>query len=148
MGPIKLFFDTHLSNYKLKHISTALIETIFGRSANKNEKKVFLNINSCNFNVLILENGLKFFNTFDFQNEEDILYYTLFACEQSGVDVQSDMLELAGEFEAGSGVHKLMSQYVKNISFAVTEKGIARGEIFKKIPHHYYFNLLNRFVCG
>jgi hypothetical protein len=147
-NPVKLFFDTHLSNYKLKHISTALIENMLSEPGNRNEKRAFININSGNFNLLVMEKGLKFFNTFDFQSGEDILYYALFSFEQSGFDPHTGKVTVAGEIEAGSGIHRLLQQYIKNISFAVTDKSIVRGAKMAAVPHHYYFNALNRFVCG
>ncbi|MBC7864369.1 MAG: DUF3822 family protein [Bacteroidia bacterium] len=146
--PVKLFFDTHLSNYKLKHISTALTEHLLSEPANRNEKRAFININTGNFNLLVMEKGLKFFNSFDFQSGEDILYYALFSFEQSGFDPHTDKAIIAGEVEAGSGIHQLLKHYIKNISFAVADKSIARGTKMAAVPHHYYFNTLNRFVCG
>lgn len=146
--PMKLFFDAHLSNHKLKHIATSLIETVLA-SSSKNEKKALLNINSADFNLLLMNNGsLRFFNTFSYLNSEDILYYTLFAMEQNGFDPHNDKLLISGEIEAGSGTHQLLSQYVKNISFAITDKSVVRGEKLSVLPHHFYFNTINRFVCG
>jgi hypothetical protein len=147
-NPLKLFFDTRLSNYKLKHISTSLIEILLSSGSSRNEKKALININPGNINLVVMDKGLKFFNTFEVQSAEDILYYTLFAFEQSGLDPQEDKVLLAGEIEAGSGVHKLLAQYIRHLSFAVSDKGIARGTKLAAAPHHYFFNTINRFVCG
>lgn len=146
--PMKLFFDTHLSNYKLKHISTSLIEIISSLGGFKNEQRVLININLTNFNLLIMYKGLKFFNTFDFQSAEDILYYVLFSLEQNGVNQETDKIIVAGDIENGSGVHKLLNQYLKNLSFAVIDKNIIRSEALAHEPHHFNYNILNRFVCG
>jgi hypothetical protein len=95
-----------------------------------------------------MNNGLKFFNTFNYMSSEDILYYTLFAMEQNGFDAHTDKLLVAGELEAGSGTHKLLTQYIKQVGFAVTDRSVVRGEKLSSLPHHYYFNTINRFVCG
>ena len=145
--PFKLFLDAQLSNHKLKHISTSLLEIILSSTSRNKEKLALININSSDFNLLLLENGLRFFNTFKYNNTEDILYYTLFAMEQNGFDAHVDKILLAGEIESGSGTHKLLQQYIKHIAFATTDKNIIRDENLSVLPHHYFFNLLNRLVC-
>ena len=147
--PIKIFFDTHLSNHRLKHISTSLLEGQFIQHPRNQERKVFLNINAGNFNLLLIDQrGLRFFNTFDYQNTEDIIYYTLFAMEQNQFDVQKDKVIVAGEIEAGSGSHQLLDNYIQHLEFAVSDKSIIRGNGMLQMPHHFFYNTLNRFVCG
>ena len=145
---IKLFLDAQFSNHKTKHISTSLLEIISSSTSRKKEKIALLNLNSSDFNLVLIDGKLRFFNTFAHASSEDILYFILFAMEQNSFDPQSDKLLICGEIEIGSGTHKLLQQYIKNISFALTDKNIIRSEELANIPHHYFFNLLNRLVCG
>ena len=147
--PIKSFFDIHLSNHRLKHIATSLLENQLLLNPKSNQNIAFINVNDKNFNLLLTnKDGLRFFNTFEFQNTEDIIYYTLFAMDQNKFDPLNDRVILAGEIEAGSGSHQMISRYIANLEFAITEKTIVRGEGLTTIPHHFYFNTINRFVCG
>jgi hypothetical protein len=147
--PIKSFFDTYLSNHRLKHIATTLLENQLLLNSKPNQNIVLINVNNSNFNLLMTnKDGLRFFNTFDFQNTEDVIYYTLFAMEQNKFDVTQDRVVLAGEIEAGSGAHQLMARYISKLEFAVTDKTVVRGNGLTHLPHHFYFNVINRFVCG
>ncbi|MFN6040244.1 MAG: DUF3822 family protein, partial [Bacteroidota bacterium] len=86
--------------------------------------------------------------TFNYTNPEDILYFALFAMDQNGFDQLTERVLIAGEIENGSGIHKLLKQYIKNLSFAVTDKSLVRENKIAEMPHHYFFNLLNRLTCG
>lgn len=146
--PIKMYLDAKFSNHKIKHVSSSLMDIIASSSTRNTDKLGFINLNTSNFNLLLMDKGLRFFNTFNYTTQEDILYYILFALEQNGFDAHEDKILLSGEVESESGTHKLLKDYIKNISFAITDKSLLRNDNISKLPHHFFFNLLNRFVCG
>ena len=65
---IKLYFDSEFSNHSLKHISASLLEIISHSTSRNKDKIALININSSDFNLLLIDKGLRFFNTFNYTN--------------------------------------------------------------------------------
>ncbi len=144
---IKQFFDSHFPNHRLRHFSSVYIDEVFSLNAMRKEKKCFVNINASRLDVVITGEGLRFCNSFLYQSTEDLIYFILLSMEQNQCDVQNTEIVISGEVEAGSGIHKIIQQYIKQVNFAVNDKRIVRSAPFASLPHHYYFNLINRLFC-
>jgi hypothetical protein len=142
---VKSFFDKHFPNHKLKHFSTVLIEDSINIAKGK---KVIINIGADLLSIAIVDKGLKFYNSFPYQSSEDLLYFILLSLEQNQCDPQQTEVLICGEIEAGSGVHKILKQYIRNIEFMVSDKRIIRSEKFNSLPHHFYYHLINRILCA
>ena len=76
----------HINNYlfqnfgtfEYKHHTTVLIEKLLSLG-HYEEKKVYVNVASKNFDVIVIQNKqLKFSNTFHFETKEDFIYYICF----------------------------------------------------------------------
>ena len=144
---IKQFFDSHFPNHRLRHFTSVYIDTVFSLNLIKKERKCFVNINASRLDVIITGEGLKFCNSFQYQSTEDLIYFILLSLEQNQCDVQQTEIVISGEVESGSGIHRVIQQYVRSVNFAVNDKRIIRSANFSAIPHHYYFNLINRLFC-
>lgn len=143
----KSFFDTHFPNHRLKHYSTVHIEDSFS-SVNRREKQAIISLGQSMLNIAILDKQLCFYNVFQYQSSEDLLYFILLSMEQNGCDPQLTEVYLCGETESGSGVHKILKQYIKQLNFLVGDKRIVRGETFHAVPHHFYYHLIQRILCA
>ncbi len=139
--------DKHFSNHRLRHFTSCYIENIAAYYNGKKERKCFVNIDASQLDIIIADGSLLFSNAFNYESTEDLLYYILLALEQNNCDQQNTSLIISGEVESGSAIHQVLKTYMRNIQFAITDKRLKREGGFAKLPHHYYYNLLNRIFC-
>jgi hypothetical protein len=115
----------HINNYlfqnfgtfEYKHHTTVLIEKLLSLG-HYEEKKVYVNVASKNFDVIVIQNKqLKFSNSFHFETKEDFIYYILFTFEQLKLDVEKIELYFCGDIELESEIYNSTYQYIRNIFF-------------------------------
>ena len=86
-------------------------------------------------------------NSFLKNNNEDILYFTLFVCEQLGIDLEKTQFILTGEVEAESALFKLLFTYIRKINFADRNKTLSFSNKFNIVPPHFYHTLFSLALC-
>ena len=115
----------HINNYlfqnfgtfEYKHHTTVLIEKLLSLG-HFEEKKVYINVASKNFDIIVIQNKqLKFSNSFHFETKEDFIYYILFTFEQLKLDVEKIELYFCGDIELESEIYNSTYQYIRNIFF-------------------------------
>ena len=137
---IGLFFSQAI----LSHISTVLISNIWMSVKNMSGRKAFLNLRDAQFDLLVFDgNQLKYCNVFHYLTVEDIAYYLIFAFEQLNLNPEEVSLSLMGSVDKFSPVYDLLFRYIRNIEFVGRNEGLNYSYLFKDIPEHSYFTLLN-----
>jgi hypothetical protein len=87
-------------------------------------REAFLAARVLNQSVLALgwrDNSLRFINRFGYQSENDLLYYLLLACRESGLSPENDPVLLCGNISPGSVGFEKISRYLGNLSFLKDE---------------------------
>lgn len=132
-------------NASIRHAGAVAINLLFNNASLK-KCDVLLNFNEGVFELCARRNNeLLYYNVFEYETKEDVLYYLLFMMEQFGFDPEKVQLSIAGQMQVGSDYHTLIKKYIRHISFAVNSsslKNTAEG-----VPDHYYFTLLNQHLC-
>jgi len=101
---------------KILHHSQALLA---GTTLRKSEpgKALLLHVQPRMVDLLVTENkGLVLLNSFSWQAKEDVLYYTLYICEQLGLDPDKVSVTTSGEASPDSELFKLLRNYIRNIA--------------------------------
>lgn len=135
---------------RLRHISTCLIENIlymvrYGRV----NSQLVLHIQRGHFEILVFDGeNLSFYNSFVYQNWDDLFYYLFFVLEQLGLQAENLDLMLYGEVGVDSEFYKKVRLYFRTFNFGPRNELYRYSESFDDIPHHYYYNLLNLNACG
>lgn len=120
---VKSFFVIHFPRIVIQHEGTHLIRGIFSGQTFKLKTKLI--VHEHHFLMLIVkENSLKFYSSFEWNSIEDIVYYYSFAVQQSGFSEQLNELEIS----LGSGsqadreeLKKIMETvHSKNISVQIS----------------------------
>lgn len=112
--------------FTFKHFSTVLIDKIFNVEKGKNATKVYVHVGAHHFEIIALENGiLKLYNTFEYNNSEDFIYYLLFTLEQLHFDPEDINLVLIGNIAPEDDVYKIAYKYIRNIDFEDPKNSIA-----------------------
>ncbi len=71
--------------------------------------------------VVVAQNKLVLFNSFDFVTKEDFLYYLLFTMEQLQLDPHTVTVKLFGDIEEGDDLYELCYLYVLNVVIIVPQ---------------------------
>lgn len=144
---ISAFFEKTFPNASIRHAGAINITMLFGQHSLLGSN-LFLNIGDGCIELAAKENNdLLFYNVFNFSNNEDILYYLLFAMEQFQLDPLQVKLAIAGERSSSDELIKSIQKYIKQVTFCVMDAGINLNGDLVQLPKHYYFTLLNQHVC-
>lgn len=141
------FFERTFPNVSLRHTGAVNIDLFFSQHSLL-QQDLFLSIGD-GFMELGARRGqeLLFYNTFNYETNEDVLYYLLFTMEQFGLDPLYVKLALSGERGQADELVKSIRRYIKQVEFCVTGPAIELSGELASLPRHYYFTLLNQHLC-
>ncbi|WP_341215118.1 DUF3822 family protein [uncultured Wocania sp.] len=112
------FIYEKFGNFTYKHFSTILIERILFIEKNVDNTKVYVNVNTNYFEIIVVEKGkLIFYNTFEYTTKEDFIYYILFTAEQLKLNPETLNLILIGDIIKDDEFYKIVYKYIRHISF-------------------------------
>lgn len=91
--------------------------------------------------VCVFDGTLRFFNTFFYSNDNDLLYYIL---NVSKTLQQEDLYVLLnGRVNKRSVIYHRLRQYFKNVSLLERSKDVHYSYLFDQLPDARFVNLLN-----
>ncbi|TAF45363.1 MAG: DUF3822 family protein [Sphingobacteriales bacterium] len=110
--------------------------------------QLLLNIKLGCVEILILQNNkLLFYNVFDTGNDDEILYYTLAACQQNGLEVKGIKLHVCGNVELDSNIYNLLKQYFGKVHFRHHAAVNMDADAFGNIIKHQFYSVLSLSAC-
>jgi hypothetical protein len=112
------------------------------------EKHIFLNFLGKQFDLAAYsDNMLLFFNTFQYETGEDVLYFTLYALEQIRLRTGDVKVKLGGAVEESSGLVSLLREYFPEAGFMERPELFGYSPLFD-FPAHRYQALFSLALCG
>ncbi|MBS7231211.1 DUF3822 family protein [Flavobacterium psychroterrae] len=115
---INNFLIDTVGSFDYKHVNSILVEKILESSKNNDQKKMVVNFNPNHFEVIVVQNQkLLLFNSFEYQTPEDFIYYLLFTAEQLSLNPESFPLELLGTIHQNDAFYEIAYKYIRHISF-------------------------------
>ena len=118
---------------------------------NKNQpvhKRCYVNVRNSYLDIIITEGRkLLYYNAFNYKTKEDFIYYLIFVLDQLKLNPEEIELVLSGCIDKNSKLFEIVYKYVRNITFPPLTDSFNYSYIFNDIPSHYYFNLLNFYLC-
>lgn len=135
-------------NNKVFHAFSGLIESQAIHSIRQDQKCCYINIANNTFTITVLEGrSLIFFNGYQFQNEADIVYYTLFSLEQIGLLPHKLKLYVSGNIQKNNAVWNGLHTYIQEIApIQLSGNFNYSKDVLDHEPHQYY-NLFSQFLC-
>lgn len=80
-------------------------------------KKMFVHLAATHFEIIVLQNQhVLLYNSFDYKTPEDLLYYVLFTAEQLQLNPEQFPLEFLGNISTEYPVFQLVYAYVRNVN--------------------------------
>ena len=104
-------------SFDYKHYSSILVEKLLLQSKNIDDKQVFVNFGKGKFDIIVVQNQkLLLFNTFECSTKEDFIYYLLFVAEQLQLNPEYFKLQLLGAITEDDAFYQIAYKYVRNVS--------------------------------
>jgi hypothetical protein len=98
-------------------VHTVLVSRLLALSKNVDDKKMFVHMADGHFEIIIVQNQhLLLFNSFDYKTPEDLIYYLLFTAEQLNMNPESFKLEFIGDITETDACFKIAYKYIRNVS--------------------------------
>ncbi|HOZ75101.1 MAG TPA: DUF3822 family protein [Flavobacterium sp.] len=114
---INNFFVDTFGNFVYKHAHTALVSKLLELSKNVDEKKMFVHMAAGHFEIVMVQNQhLLLFNSFDYKTPEDLIYYLLFTAEQLNLNPETFRLEFLGDISQDDAFFAIAYKYIRNVS--------------------------------
>jgi hypothetical protein len=111
------FFIDQYNSFDYKHTNSILVSKSLDLSKNNEERKMFVHLSESHFEIIVLQNQkLHFFNSFDYKTPEDFIYYLLFTAEQLQLNPENFKLEILGKSTENDAFYKIAFQYIRNVS--------------------------------
>ena len=140
---INNFFIDQFGAFDYKHANSILVSKLLVASKNKDDKKMFVHINSEHFEIIVVQNQkLLLFNSFDYNTPEDFLYYILFTAEQLNLNPENFPLELIGNIDTESDYFKIAYKYIRNVSL-IDVNDLRWNNYFSEAENRNHFILFN-----
>jgi hypothetical protein len=135
---------------KVIHASSLLIESVWINYKNRTSSPhIFLHVREHLFDLMIFDGRqMNYFNTFPYQNPEEVTYYLIFVLEQLNFNPETIPLLLLGNVETGDGLYELLRQYVRNVETGRRNEAYKYSYVLNQLPVQSFYPLLNFFSCG
>ena len=135
------FFVDKFGSFTYKHSSTILVSQLLLVSKNNEDRKMFVHLLDSHFEIIIVQNQqLLLYNSFDYKTPEDFIYYLLFTAEQLQLNPENFKLELLGSIAEEDEFYKIAYKYVRNVTLMEQEMPSINFSVSQKREH---FILLN-----
>ncbi|MDG3583653.1 DUF3822 family protein [Galbibacter pacificus] len=103
-------------DFEYKHFSTVLVETLINNAKKSDPKTIYVHIDSMHFEIIVLDQKkLVLYNTFQYLQKEDFIYYLLFTIEQLHLNPEETPTFLLGNVSEESELYKIAYRYIKNL---------------------------------
>lgn len=128
------------------HASLLFIKAVEQQGFENAASKIHLHIHPGYFEILNIDQQVKFYNTFHFENETEVVYFLLAAAEQLQISHGCDVV-LYGNSGHMSELHNLLSKYVRSVQYGIKPKTFTFPLSFKQFGEHQFFNESAALLC-
>lgn len=103
--------------FEYKNSNSILTSKLLDASKNIDEKQVFVHVQDNHFQIIVVRNQrLLLFNSFEYKTPEDFLYYLLFTMEQLMLNPETIKVSVLGKIDEETPAFKLAYTYIRNFS--------------------------------
>ncbi len=141
-------FTLHFKKVEFLNQTTPFLRHVAGQPSAFETPAVFLGLNPGFFDIACVGKGrLILYNTFQYTNESDLLYYTLFVLKQAAFSPDKISLRLSGEFSSSISYFEIIRQYIPQARMdePIWSSSLSHG--LKMLPIPRFLNLLNLQMC-
>ena len=119
---INNFFIDYYGSFNYQHSSSILVSKLLEISSSDNQKTMYVHISETHFEIVVVQNQqLILYNSFDYKTPDDFVYYILFTAEQLQLNPENFQLQLLGAINDNDALHQICFKYIRNVSFLQTD---------------------------
>ena len=112
---INNFLLDQYETFEYQNANSILVKQLLDLSKNKEEKQVFIHVQKEHFEIVVVKNQqLLLFNSFQYNTPEDFIYFILFTCEQLQLNPETISVQLFGNCTEEDAFYKITYQYIRN----------------------------------
>ena len=140
--------DEIFGKHVLHHAAYYTITHFLDQYKNKPGEHIHAQLWRQHVEVTVVKNGkLITSNSFNFQTDEDLLYFILNIYEQLELNPESVPLKLAGEILKGTSRWQMLEKYIR---FVEVEKrpDVQYSHEFRAVPEHKYNRVFQAALCA
>ncbi|MGK4567897.1 DUF3822 family protein [Flavobacterium sp. 3HN19-14] len=118
---INNYLIDQFGSFEYRHVNSILVSKLLDLSKNNDEKQVYVHFAAECFEIIVVQNQkLLLFNSFEYKTKEDFIYYLLFTAEQLNLNPEYFKLHLLGAISEDSEFYKVAYKYVRNVDLLDT----------------------------
>ena len=112
---INNFLLDQFESFDYKNKNSVLVQKVLDHSKNIEEKQVYVHFQESNFEIVVVKNQqLLLFNSFEYNTPEDFIYYILFTYEQLQLNPENVSLLLFGNVSKEDSFYKIAYKFIRN----------------------------------
>ncbi|WP_293871689.1 DUF3822 family protein [Flavobacterium sp.] len=138
---INNYFIDQFGSFDYKHANSILVHKLLDLSKNKQELQLFAHISDAHFEIVVIQNQkLELYNSFEYKTPEDFIYYLLFTAEQLQLNPENVKVALLGKIDIESELYKMAYKYIRNVFLMDVN---LQPNSFSEAQNREHFILLN-----
>ena len=112
---INNFLLDQYETFEYQNANSILVKQLLDLSKNKEEKQVFIHLQKEHFEIVVVKNQqLILFNSFQYNTPEDFIYFILFTYEQLQLNPETISVQLFGNCTEEDAFYKIAFKYIRN----------------------------------
>jgi hypothetical protein len=112
---INNFLLDQFETFEYQNSNSILVKQLLDYSKNNDEKQVFVHLQKEYFEIVVVRNQqLLLFNSFQYNTPEDFIYYLLFTCEQLQLNPETIWVYMLGSCSKDDAYFKIAFKYIRN----------------------------------
>lgn len=129
--------------------TTPFLRHITSKKNALDQDAVYVGLNSGFFDIAATGQGkLMFYNTFQYANEQDLLYYVIFIFNQMKFNQLQVPLLLSGEMSSRLTYYEILKQYIPGTQYDDLSGIPSLAPGLKSLTPYQFLNLLNLQMCA
>lgn len=142
------FIRHNFPNTVVRHYITAWLNSLLLKYKLRKETFMCVNILNKTINICVINNGkLIFYNTFQYFQEDDIMYYIMNVIEQLKLDTYSTKVEVSQGSNKQVDIRNMLNKYLRDIKFTDRTANHLFSYHFNSVPDHYFPVIFDLDLC-
>ncbi|HET9503330.1 MAG TPA: DUF3822 family protein [Hymenobacter sp.] len=132
----------------LHHTSPLLAGLLYQQGPTAPARHLSLHLAGAELTLLVLGTQLEYCNVFSVSTPEDVVYYTILAMQELGLNPDQDPVTVWGELTGDSAAFALLATYVRHLRFGNRPFGLHYSYRLNEVAESRYFELFSLAFCG
>ncbi|VXA99323.1 conserved hypothetical protein [Flavobacterium sp. 9AF] len=122
---INNFLLDQFKSFEYKNVNSIVVKKVLDISIGNDEKEVFIHVQKDHFEIIVVKNQqLLLFNSFEYNTPEDFIYYILFTYEQLQLSAETIEMHLFGNITESDDYFKLAYKFIRNCRLLDTKQWV------------------------